>query len=66
MITDRSREEVKALAQRGEINIKALSHYDVCKAREAGKSASAVAKEFNITRRQVFWITGRKCPKCEE
>lgn len=66
MITSRTREEVKQAVAIGELNIRALDHYDICTARRSGKKRAEVAKEFHITERQVSKITSCKCPDIGE
>ena len=62
MILSHTREEVKQAVAQGELNIRALDHYDICQAKRAGKKSDDIAKEFNISRRQVFRIIQCKCP----
>lgn len=63
MILDKPRAEVQRLAQQGELNIKSLTHYDICEARKTGKTYEAIASQFNMTWRGVFKVVDCKCPE---
>lgn len=62
MITSHSREEVKTAVALGELNIRALDHYDICISRKSGKKITDIAKEFNLSERQVKRVLACKCP----
>jgi len=63
MITSIPRAEVQRLVQAGELNIKSVTHYDICQDRKAGITRAEVAKKYRITERQVTNITNCKCPE---
>lgn len=55
------REQVKAMAQSGLMNIKSLEHWDICHALQSGKSVEIVADEFRLSFSMVAHIRKKKC-----
>jgi len=66
MILSHTREEVKQAVAQGELNKKALSHYDICQAKRAKKKIIDIAVEFDISERQVCRVIACKCPDLKE
>lgn len=61
MITSHTREEVKKAVALGELNIRALDHYDICMSRKGGKKIADIAKDSNLSPRQVKRVIACKC-----
>ena len=64
MIIDKPRAEIQRLVAQGEINVKSVTHWDVCNARKTGKKILDISVEFDISERQVSNIISSKCPEC--
>lgn len=65
MITSHTRDEVKQAVAQGELNIRALDHYDICKERRSGKKITDLARDFNMSERHIKRIIACKCPSDE-
>jgi len=64
-LLDYSIEEVRKRVEAGELNKKAVLHYEVCKAIAQGKTQSKIAEEFNYSEtKSIRWIKQHKCPDC--
>lgn len=66
MILDSPRAQVSKLVQQGELNIKALTHYDICDARRQGAKLEEIARAFQMSRHGVMYVIDCKCPELKK
>lgn len=62
MILSFKREQIKAMAQSGLMNIKSLTHWDVCKDLKDGHDFETVAMRHQLSVSAVEKIKRCKCP----
>lgn len=63
MILQFSREQIIAFAQGGLMNIKSLTHWEVCKDLKDGKKSEQVAEKHHLSAEAVWKIKRCKCPE---
>lgn len=64
MILSFAREQIKAMAQSGLMNIKSLTHWDVCNDLKCGKSMEDIAQYHHLSLSAIEKIKRTKCPDC--
>jgi len=62
MILQFQRDQIKAMAQSGLMNIKSLTHWDVCNDLRSGKDRETVAQLHGLSLPGVDKIRRCKCP----
>jgi len=63
MILSFQREQIKAFAQSGLMNIKSLSHWDICYQLSLGIDREMVAMKFRMSVPAIDKIKKCKCPE---